>query len=49
MEQNLDIWDFKLSEEDIAEIAKLDIGHSEIIDHTSVKLMQMLHRRKIHD
>lgn len=30
MEQNLDIWDFQLSGEDMAEIAKLDIGHSRL-------------------
>lgn len=27
MEQNIDIWDFQLSQEDMEEIAKLDIGH----------------------
>ena len=26
MEQNMNIWDFELSEEDMNEIAKLDIG-----------------------
>ncbi|MFR3812416.1 MAG: hypothetical protein ACLTXT_08285 [Ruminococcus callidus] len=35
MAQNFDIWDFTLSEEDMAEIAKLDIGHSEIVDHNN--------------
>ena len=49
MEQNLDIWDFSLSSEDMAEIAKLDIGHSEIIDHSDPALAKMLHSRKIHD
>ena len=48
MEQNIDIWDFKLSGEDIAEIAKLDIGHSEIVDHSDPKFVQMLHQMKIH-
>ena len=49
MEQNIDIWDFKLSGEDIAEIAKLDIGHSEIVDHSDPKFVQMLHQIKIHE
>ena len=49
MEQNIDIWDFKLSGEDIAEIAKLDIGHSEIVDHSDPEFVQMLHQMKIHE
>ena len=49
MEQNIDIWDFKLSGEDIAEIAKLDIGHSEVVDHSDPKFVQMLHQMKIHE
>ena len=48
MEQNLDIWDFQLSGEDMAEIAKLDIGRSEIVDHSDPKFVQMLHQMKIH-
>ena len=48
MAQNFDIWDFTLSEEDMAEIAKLDIGHSEIVDHSDPKFVQMLHQMKIH-
>ena len=49
MEQNLDIWDFQLSDGDMAEIAKLDIGHSEIVDHSDPKFVQMLHSMKIHE
>ena len=49
MEQNIDIWDFQLSGEDMAEIAELDIGHSEIVDHSDPKFVQMLHSMKIHD
>ncbi len=48
MEQNIDIWDFQLSGEDMAEIAELDIGHSEIVDHSDPKFVQMLHSMKIH-
>lgn len=49
MEQNLDIWDFSLSDEDMAEIAKLDLGHSEIVDHSDPAFIRMLSERKIHD
>lgn len=49
MEQNINIWDFTLSGEDMAEIAKLDIGRSEIVDHSAPKFVQMLHSMKIHD
>lgn len=47
MEQNLDIWDFRLTDEEMAEIAALDIGRSEIIDHTDPRLVQALHGRKL--
>ena len=49
MEQNIDIWDFTLSGEDMAEIAKLDIGRSEIVDHSDPKFVQMLHQVKVHE
>ena len=49
MEQNLAIWDFQLRDEDMAEIAGLNIGHSEIVDHSDPKFVQMLHSMKIHD
>lgn len=49
MEQNMDIWDFALSQEDMAEIAGLDLGHSEIVDHDSPEFVRMLHTMKVHD
>ena len=49
MEQNLDIWDFALSDEDMTEISKLDIGHSEIVDHSDPKFVQMLHQVNVHE
>ena len=49
MEQNLDIWDFTLSDEDMAEIAKLDLGHSEIVNHDDPDFVKMLHSRKLHE
>ena len=49
MEQNLDIWDFTLSDEDMTEIAKLDLGHSEIVNHDDPAFVKMLHSRKLHE
>ena len=49
MEQNMDIWDFKLSDEDMAEIAKLDLGHSEIVNHDDPAFVKMLHTMKVHN
>lgn len=49
MEQNMDIWDFRLDEEDMAEIAKLDLGHSEIVNHDDPGFAKMLHSMKIHE
>ena len=48
MEQNLEIWDFQLSGEDIERISGLDIGHSEIVDHGDPGFVKMLHSMKIH-
>lgn len=49
MEQNMDIWDFTLSEENKKEISGLDIGHSEIVNHYSPAFVKMLHSKKIHE
>ena len=49
MEQNLDIWNFTLSDEDMIEIAKLDLGHSEIVNHDDPAFVKMLHSRKLHE
>lgn len=49
MEQNIDVWDFSLSDADMAEIAKLDTGRSEIVDHFSPAFVKMLHGMKIHE
>ena len=49
MEQNMDIWDFRLDEEDMAEIVKLDLGHSEIVNHDDPGFAKMLHSMKIHE
>ena len=49
MEQNMDIWDFKLSDADMGEIAKLDLGHSEIVNHFDPAFVKMLHSWKVHE
>ena len=45
----MDICDFVLSDADMAEIASLDIGHSEIVNHYDPKFVKMLHSMKIHE
>lgn len=49
MEENLNIWDFALDSEDMAAIAALDLGHSEIIDHFSAETAKYLSGWKIHE
>jgi len=49
MAVNLDIWDFALNEAEMAEIAKLDLGHSEIVNHDDPAFVKWLHERRIHD
>lgn len=49
MEQNMDVWDFEILDEDMKEIAKLDLGHSEIVDHSNPEFVKMLHGLKVHD
>ena len=49
IEQNIDIWDFTLTEEEMSEIAGLDLGHSEIVNHDDPKFVQMLHGLRLHD
>lgn len=48
MEQNFDIWDFTLTDEDMKEIAELNTGHSEIVNHYDPAFVKMLHGMKIH-
>lgn len=49
IEENLNIWDFKLSDEDMDAIAALDLGHSEIIDHSAAGTAKFLNGWKIHE
>lgn len=47
MEQNFDIWDFTLSDEDLQKIAALDLGHSEIVDHSDPAFVKMINGFRI--
>lgn len=49
MEQNISIWDFELSEEDMKKIREKDLGHSEIINHFDPQLVKALCGMKIHE
>lgn len=49
IEENLNIWDFELSAEDIDMISGMDVGHSEIIDHSSPNTAKWLNGFKIHE
>ena len=46
MQQNIDIWDFELTDEEMTKIAAKDLGHSEIVNHDDpafVKFVLNLH------
>ena len=43
MEQNIDIWDFTLTEEEMQTIAAKDLGHSEIVNHDDPAFVKFIH------
>lgn len=49
MEQNLNIWDFTLTDKEMETISKKDIGHSEIIDHFNPEIVRVCLGMKIHE
>lgn len=49
MAENIDIFDFELTQKEILAIAKLDLGHSEIIDHRSASTVKWLSNWQIHE
>lgn len=49
MEQNMDIWDFELTEDEMRQIGEKDLGHSEIINHFDPGLVRALNGMKIHE
>lgn len=48
IEENLNIWDFSLTDEEMAVIAGKDMGHSEIVDHSSPAFVKFICDMKIH-
>ena len=49
MEQNIAVFDFALSDEEMKEISQLDIGHSEIVNHADPEFVKMIGGWKIHN
>ena len=49
MEQNINIWDFELTEDEMKQIGEKDLGHSEIINHFDPGLVRALNGMKIHE
>ncbi len=49
IEENINIWDFQLNDEEMAAISSLDLGSSQIIDHSSAETAKWLNGWKIHD
>ena len=49
MEQNIDIWDFTLTEDEMAKIAAKDLGRSEIVDHDASEFVRMICGLKVHE
>ena len=48
MAENLDVFDFELTQKEMERIAGMDIGHSEIIDHHCFCTARQLNSVKIH-
>lgn len=48
IKQNLAIWDFSLTEEEMNTISAKDLGHSEIINHFDPNVVKMILGMKIH-
>lgn len=48
MEENIAIWDFELTEDEMKQIGEKDLGNSDIINHFDPQLAKMLCGMKIH-
>lgn len=49
IKENIDIWDFELSSDDMETIRQLNTGRTEIIDHYSIPVVKMLNTHRIHE
>lgn len=49
IEENIDIWDFEPTKEEMKKIGEKDLGRSEIINHFDPELVKMLCEMKIHE
>lgn len=49
IKQNIDVFDFELTPEDMAKISALSLGKSGIADHTDPAFVKMIHSLKVHD
>ena len=48
IEENLNIWDFTLTDDEMAAISSKDLGHSEIVDHSDPQFVKFICNMKIH-
>jgi diketogulonate reductase-like aldo/keto reductase len=49
IKENIDIWDFELSQDEMNKIAALDLGHSEIVHHNNPVFIKNMMGYKIHE
>ena len=47
--QNIDVWDFELDADEMAEISRFDLGKSGIVDHSDPEFIRMIHSIKVHE
>lgn len=48
IEENFNIWDFTLTDDEMAVISAKDLGHSEIVDHGNPSFVKFINDMKIH-
>lgn len=48
IEENFNIWDFTLTDDEMAVVSAKDLGHSEIVDHGSPSFVKFINDMKIH-
>lgn len=48
IEENFNIWDFTLTDDEMAVVSAKDLGHSEIVDHGNPSFVKFINDMKIH-